>query len=593
VSASSESRSLISESPRPNLRAAHPHLSSASPPEAAPSLPGITLRPEPLARSPRAVIYRGWDRPRRRRVIVKVQRATDDPVTVSRFGREGAVMLRLRHPSIVTLYAFHPGDAAKNDPAALVLEYVSGTTLAALVAADGWLPPERAVRIIEDIAAALDCVHALGVVHRDIKPSNILLPSSFLLPRRGPAKLTDFGVARMDGDLPLTVMGDILGTVEYASPEQVNGNGAVDACSDVYSLAAVTYFALTGTPPFRAADASTQSQLSVMHRQVFSSPPPLRLHRDDLSPALEEAVLRGLAKTPDARYASAGQLAAALRAALAASAGQPQQKAMEASARRTGVLAGAAAGAVLLAGFALLAVKTGVFRPRLTTPPSSVAGSQGSIPQHITEQDILPTLSVSHAAPKQAAAKTAHAKTAHAKTAPSKAGQRAVLAVPLPKPRPPRVVSAKLPARKPLRLVAAPKPRRLLVPLFVKSANSVKTAAPRVRPVRASPAAETGAGWYAVSGWIALSGQSSQKPQIVHASPLWIKVDGHPLPQLASGQWAILPTGNHQVTFQPAAGLGAGPKTWTIKIAPSGHLSQQVSLPPAPLPEIPTHLRNP
>jgi len=112
------------------------------------------------------------------------------------------------------------------------------------------------------------------------------------------------------------------------------------------------------------------------------------------------------------------------------------------------------------------------------------------------------------------------------------------------------------------------------------------------------PAVATRAGWYAVTGWIALPGSSvqdqpGQKTQFVRASPAWVNVDGHPLPQLASGEWIILPVGTHQVTFQPEAGIGAGPKTWTVKISPSVHLSQQVPLPPAPLPDIPTHLRNP
>ncbi len=302
---------------------------------------------------------------------MKVLRTADDPVAVSRFGREGAVLLRLRHPSIVRLYAFYPSgpaikDPTKINPAALVMEHVPGETLDTLVAADGYLSPARTVQIIGEVAAGLDCVHALGVVHRDIKPASILLP------RRGPAKLTDFGVAHLDNDLPLTVMGDILGAIEYASPEQVHGSGAADARSDVYSLAAVTYFALTGTPPFRAADTSTQSQLSVMHRQIFSNPSPLRLHRSDLSPAIEDAVLRGLAKEPEARYASAGQLAAVLRAALAASEGEPQQKAMEAISRRTGIIAGAAAGAVLLAG---LTFWIAGHRPKASVPAPVVVSA--------------------------------------------------------------------------------------------------------------------------------------------------------------------------------------------------------------------------
>ena len=238
-------------------------------------------------------------------MIVKVQRATGDAVAAERFRREAAVMKRLRHPNVVALYQFQDGD-----PAALVLEYVPGRTLAETVEADGWLSPARVASIIEDIAAALDCAHAQGIIHRDIKPSNILLPT------RGPARLFDFGVAHIDEDAPLTVMGDILGTIEYASPEQVHGNETPDARSDVYSLAGVAYFSLVKTPPFRAADSSTQAQLSVMHRQVFSDPPSMRLYREELSPEIEAAILRGLAKAPAARYTSAGQFAAALAGAL-------------------------------------------------------------------------------------------------------------------------------------------------------------------------------------------------------------------------------------------------------------------------------------
>lgn len=523
------------------------------------------MRAAPLARSARAIVYRGWDLPRCRRVLVKTLRTAGDPTAASRFGREAAVLLRLRHPNIVRLYAFYAGgpaeDPAKTNPAALVMEYVPGATLAALVAADGYLSPVRTAQIIADVAAGLDCVHALGVVHRDIKPSSILLPfnlllsSNFLPSRRGAAKLTGFGVAYLDDALPLTVMGDILGAIEYASPEQAHGSGAADARSDVYSLAATAYFALTGTPPFRAADASTQSQLSVMHRQVFSDPPPLRFHRSDLSPAVEEAVLRGLAKAPEARYASAGQFAAALRAAVAASEGEPQQKAMEASARRTGIMAGAAAGAVLLAGLAWAAEHRS--KPLAPVSVRVAAVSPAAVTAFKAQATrVLPPL-----APKKAVAKKAAAKKVAAKAVP-----------------------------------AAPKRSLRLLPIV--SAKRLPALVPVAR-VRAAP----GTGWYAVSGQIVLAdqpspsqplpNQSSPGPQLIPASPAWVKVDGYPLPALALGQWAALPAGTHRVTFQPATGLGVGPKTWTVKIAPSAHLRQQVPLPPAPLPDIPTHLRNP
>ncbi len=595
--------------------------------EMVPFLPGITLRHPPLSRGPLSVLYRGWDRTHRREVIVKVQRATEDPVVLSRFGREAAVMQRLRHPSIVSLYLYHSGDPAKNDPAALVMEYISGPTLAVLVSEGGFLPPARAARIVEEIAEALDCIHGIGVVHRDVKPSNILMP------KRGPAKLTDFGVARIDDDLPLTVMGDILGTIEYASPEQVHGNGAVDTRSDVYSLAAVTYFVLTGTPPFRAADNSTQAQLSVMHRQVFAEPPPLRLHRSDLTPAMEAAVLRGLAKAPADRYESAGQLAAALRAAVTAAA-EPQQIIAEASARRTGAMAGAfASAALLVAGFVLW--KESAHTPPASTMPVVTAQTRRAIPLPAAA---LPKPPVKTAAvmPRQP---TVQAPLMSSLKTPVTLAAKPRQIAQMPKPK--RIkVAARPPARtKPKQLAAAFKPRsvaagriipaplhplkaallpvrvaehkpvpRLLssllpaIPSGVTSPPAIVDAISTVTsPVLAatpaletSPPATTRVGWYTVSGWIALAEQAPlQKAALVQASSLWIKVDGQPSPALALGQWAELATGKHTITFQPFAGLGVAPKTWDIDLAPAAHLNQQIPLPSASLPAVPIHLRNP
>ena len=351
-----------------------------------PDLPDLTLSPTPLSRSPLSAVYLGWDRVHRCDVIVKVQRGTNDPVAMERFRREAAVMARLRHPSIVSLYRFYEGD-----PASLVMEYVRGQTLAALVKADGWLPTARVAAIIDSIAAGLDSAHAENIIHRDVKPANILLP------RRGLARLTDFGVAHIDDDAPLTVMGDMLGTIEYASPEQVRGQEAPDARSDVYSLAAVTYFALTGTPPFRAADESTQAQLSVMHRQVFADPPPLRFHREDISPAVEAVVLRGLAKTPDERFQTAGYFAAALHAAAEAETGTPEQNALAAASRRAGAVAGVlAAAAVMLLGGGMwwkinhaglpaplpVQVATRTQPPSLLTHPIVVPQHPIVVPQH-------------------------------------------------------------------------------------------------------------------------------------------------------------------------------------------------------------------
>ena len=564
--------------------------------DSVPVIPNITLRQPPLSRGPISTVYTGWDKAHRCSVIVKVQRATEDAVTLSRFGREAAVMLRLRHPSIVSLYAFHPGDPAKNDPAALVMEYVSGETLAALVAQTGFLPPPRAVQIVEEIAAALDCVHGIGIVHRDVKPSNILVPPQKL----GPAKLTDFGVARIDDDVPLTVMGDILGTIEYASPEQVHGKDTVDARSDVYSLAAVAYFALTGTPPFRAADSSTQAQLSVMHRQVFAEPPPLRLHRADLPEAVEAAVLRGLAKAPDARYASAGQLAAALRAAVTPL-GASQQAATVASARLSGLGAGVIAAVVFFAGLGIwMAHPLQVLPPGPLPSDPPIARTKSVVPRIVPPTKPVPI--ATHTSSSKPALRIAPVPARELKVIavkstvrqPTAKKQIAVIAPPLyaptrlrpavhavrlaqrPASSPPRKLQARaVPITPPLRVAQKP---RSAVPIAAAAASSVIA----------------GVGWYTVSGWIALPSQApAQKAALVQAPPLWIKVDGQPSPVLAGGQWAELRAGTHSVTYQPPAGYGVGPKTWTITLAPAAHLSQQIPLPPAPLPLIPVHLRNP
>ena len=304
---------------------------------APPDLPGITLNPAPLSQSPLSAVYRGWDNTHRCEVVVKVHWATTDPVAMDRFRREAAVMAQLRHPSIVSLYRFYEGN-----PATLVMEYVSGQTLAERVDADGWLPLVQVVSIVESVAAGLDCAHAANIIHRDVKPANILLP------KRGLARLTDFGVAHIDTDASLTLMGDILGTIEYASPEQIRGHETPDARSDVYSLAAVAYFALTGTPPFPTTDESTQAQLSVMHRQVYADPPPLQFHRENISPQVGAVVIRGLAKAPGDRFQSAGHFAAALQAAAKTEGGTAEQNALSASTRRTGVLAGCLIVAALL-----------------------------------------------------------------------------------------------------------------------------------------------------------------------------------------------------------------------------------------------------
>ena len=593
--------------------------SASSDPLAPPDLPGISLTTPALSRGPYSAVYRGWDRTQRQDVIVKVLQTNGDPVAADRFRREASVMAKLRHPNIVALYSFFDGN-----PSALVMEYVAGQTLGDLIGAHGPLTADRAAEIMEEIAAALDCIHAENVVHRDVKPSNILLP------KHGPARLTDFGVAHIDSSAPLTIQGDMLGTIEYASPEQVKGTSVPDTRSDVYSLAAVAYFALAGTPPFPAADSTMQSQLSVMHQQVFSEPPALRFHRTDLTPGIDAAVRRGLAKAPEDRYPSAGQFASALRSAVLAASDAPAAAAAAAP-RRPYALSGALAGLALLAGAAVLVLD----REHSANPPiSSVTPSPGPLASRPSAAG--PSLSAPSSAPvalPPSVQTAAHPAPAHLPAAKPKQ----VAALPPSKPKqvaalPPRAVPSK---PKQARVAAAYAPHAHAVPIFrpVHHAHPLLTAhtplpvhhalaapvrvakrsvrerpkfrrlpslvAARQKPLPvhlasaktasvelassklASPKPSAGLAWLSVyAKQDVLSARGRAQAQTIPAREVW--VDGHLLPSLASGGWAAVPAGKHLVAFVPAgqSGFGRSPGVW-VSLAPGAHVSRQILLPAA------------
>ena len=530
-----------------------------------PDLPGITLAPTKLSSGPIAAVYRGLDRIHNRDVIVKVQRAAGDPVAAERFRREAAVMARLRHPHIVAVYEFHDGD-----PAALVLEYVAGRTLANLVNAEGRLGASQAVQIVEEIAAALDSAHAQGIIHRDVKPSNILLP------KRGPAKLTDFGVAHIDEEAPLTMMGDILGTIEYASPEQVHGNQVPDARSDVYSLAAVAYFALTGVPPFQAADSTTQAQLSVMHRQVFSEPISLRAHRADLSPALDQAVLRGLAKSPEARYPSTGQFAATLRVALGTAglgAAASEARVMAFTSRRSGILIGAVASLLLLG--IILIWKT---RPPIAPPVNPPARIAKVTPKPLgLETKSVP---VTHALPTPVP--TVLKLTPKAAVSVKDVPKAAVFVKHAPK-----LVLAAIPPHKYVKAANAVPARpakptaKLRVALGHPGArrHSLLTASHRSQPRFHSAKPAGGRAWlyvYANQNIAPLSPTA----HMVNIRPQSVYVDGRPVAELAAGRWASLPAGAHVISFNTDGRTGFSSRSGVrVNLSPGAHISKQILLP--------------
>ncbi len=220
--------------------------------------------------------------------------------SMERFRREAIAAGRLEHPRIVPVY-----DAGDIDGQAFMsMRLIPGDSLAERIARTGPLPPDEAIAVLSDMAEAIDFAHARGTVHRDIKPANILLDGD------GSAWLSDFGLVRFD-DMPgLTRRGDWLGTAEYVSPEQVEGEQATPE-SDRYSLAVVAFETLTGRAPFVRREAS-----AVLLAQVRDPVPDASAIAGSLPTAVDDVLARGMAKDPAARPGSARELVQELRRAL-------------------------------------------------------------------------------------------------------------------------------------------------------------------------------------------------------------------------------------------------------------------------------------
>src|SRR6267378_3137881 len=233
-----------------------------------------------------------------RKVAVKLlpRHAAGDPGAVARLLREAKAAATVDHPAVVTVYEAGVASGAPY----LVMQHVEGETLSERLAR-GRLPVPEAVALAEHVADALAEVHALGVVHRDLKPSNIILGP------HGP-KIVDFGVASLKGSADLTSPGAIIGTPEAMSPEQVKGRTA-DNRSDLWALGVILFTALTGRVPF-TGDTTLDVGLSV----VASQPPPPSSLRPEVTPRLDQVVIKLLSKDPAQRYARAEELLADLHA---------------------------------------------------------------------------------------------------------------------------------------------------------------------------------------------------------------------------------------------------------------------------------------
>jgi len=253
-----------------------------------------------------AEVYRA-DHPERGACAFKVlrERLRSDPTVVKRFLREAGYGSRVVHPGVVRTYDFGEADGLYY----LALEWANGEPLADFLHREGPLAPADAVAIARQLADALAAAHAAGIIHRDLKPENIIYD-----PRTRTAKLLDFGIARDAEEPPeerLTRTGFFVGTLQYVAPEALSGQ-LVDGRADIYSLAKITFYMLTGRHPHDG-----RSPRELFQQLLSGKPTPLSEASDrKFPPALEAAVMKGLSRHPDDRQATVTEFAEDLEAGL-------------------------------------------------------------------------------------------------------------------------------------------------------------------------------------------------------------------------------------------------------------------------------------
>jgi serine/threonine-protein kinase len=249
-----------------------------------------------VARSGMSVLYKATNLIDGRQVAVKVPHPEmeADPILSERFRREQEIGQLLDHPGVVKTF-----NSEERSRVYMVIEWVEGRLLRAILNEDKKLPIERAIKIALGICDALDYMHKRGIVHRDLKPENVMVDESDNI------KLIDFGIAMKEDARRLTFvnLSATLGTPDYISPEQVKGQRG-DQRSDIYALGIMLYEMLTGRVPFIGPNP-----LAVMNERVLNEPTAPRELNREISPQLEEILYRALERDPRHRYATAHEMA--------------------------------------------------------------------------------------------------------------------------------------------------------------------------------------------------------------------------------------------------------------------------------------------
>jgi CheY-like chemotaxis protein/predicted Ser/Thr protein kinase len=258
---------------------------------------------ERIGRGGMGVVYRAQHLNLQRRAAIKIiaPDLAESEGFRERFTREARIAAALQHPNIVTVY-----DAGEVDGLLyLAMQYIQGEDLAMMLRVEGRLRPYRAIDVCRQVASALDAAHASGLIHRDVKPANVLIEGRT-------AFLTDFGLTkRLDGaQSQLTRAGDVVGTIHYVAPEQIEGR-RVSARSDVYSLGCLLYHCLSGQVPF-----ALETDVAVIYAHLSEEPPKLSELRPELPEGLDAVMAKALDKSPDRRFPSCGDMISAARAVI-------------------------------------------------------------------------------------------------------------------------------------------------------------------------------------------------------------------------------------------------------------------------------------